>query len=97
HVHPELELFRWLALIVLAAAIALLLATQAAGANSLPRDAEVPRTLPPQIDKWARPMSEPPAFQPPLSETWDSGHASNFETVNWTCRAIDAHRPGDPK
>lgn len=91
HVHQEMELVRWFALVILAAALALLVASQASGGNYPLRDAGAPGLLPPRIDQWARPMT-----QPEDSGISDSGISDHFTTVERVWRALEAHRAGDP-
>jgi tetratricopeptide (TPR) repeat protein len=55
--HQELETWRWLAILSLAAILTLALAT-AVGAADAPKKAITPKALPTEIENWARPMPE---------------------------------------
>lgn len=100
HVHSEMELIRWFALVILAAALALLVASQASGGNHPLRDSGVPGLLPTQIDHWARPLPQTegsvPVTQDSALQMENSGSTYHFTTVERVWNALEAHRAGDP-
>ena len=96
HLHLHWELVKWIAIVILAAALAVLLTQIAGGAEFPPRVIPAPpppTLLPPAINDWSRPMPsvEPPTAAVPSSSA-PSIVAGDLTLRLW--RLLDLQRGG---